>query len=103
MRKPYILISLYTLQSLRILGIIMVDKIIYMRVPQSMIEIIDTTVEVGLYNNRAEVMRELLRNGMNTLLYRDRGGFCIDLKKIVDCCHDDLCRHHKACKIFTNG
>ena len=77
------------------------DKIVYMRVPQPILEIVDTTVDIGLYANRAEVLRELLRNGMKSLLYNDRGGFCQDLKKMVDCCHDDECKYHTVCKTFT--
>uniref|UniRef100_A0A6M3KBG4 Uncharacterized protein n=1 Tax=viral metagenome TaxID=1070528 RepID=A0A6M3KBG4_9ZZZZ len=79
------------------------DKIVYMRIPQPILDIVDDTVEVGLYSNRAEVLRELLRNGMKSLLYHDRGGYCIDLKKMVDCCHDDECKYHKDCKIYTTG
>lgn len=79
----------------------MVDKIIYMRVPQPILEVVDTTVAVGLYANRAEVLRELLRNGMKSLLYNDRGGFCQDLRKMVDYCHDDQCKYHQNCKIFS--
>lgn len=78
------------------------DKIVYMRVPRAILEVVDTTVDVGLYANRAEVLRELLRNGMKSLLFHDRGGFCQDLKKVVDCCHDNQCRYHTRCKIYTN-
>jgi hypothetical protein len=77
------------------------DRIVYMRVPQPILEVVDTTVAIGLYANRAEVLRELLRNGMKSLLYHDRGGFCQDLKKMVDCCHDDHCKYHKNCKIYS--
>ncbi len=79
----------------------MTDQIVYMRVPRPILKVVDATVDVGLYSNRAEVLRELLRNGMKSLLYHDRGGFCQDLKKMVDCCHDDECKYHKNCKIYT--
>lgn len=77
------------------------DRIVYMRVPKPILEVVDTTVAIGLYTNRAEVLRELLRNGMKSLLYQDRGGFCQDLKKIVDCCHDDQCKFYRNCKIYS--
>lgn len=77
------------------------DRIIYMRVPQPIIDVVDGTVAAGLYSNRAEVLRELLRAGMKSILYHDRGGWCHDLKKIVDCCHDDKCKYHGNCKIYT--
>jgi hypothetical protein len=77
------------------------DKIVYMRVPQPILEVVDSMVDVRLYSNRAEVLRELLRSGMKSIIYHDRGGYCLDLKKMVDCCHDDECKYHKNCKQFT--
>jgi metal-responsive CopG/Arc/MetJ family transcriptional regulator len=77
------------------------DRIVYMRVPQPILEVVDTTVAIGLYANRAEVLRELLRNGMKSLLYHERGGFCQDLKNMVDCCHDEQCKFHENCKIYS--
>lgn len=74
-----------------------------MRVPQPILDIVDSTVDVGLYSNRAEVLRELLRNGMKSLLYHNHGGFCMDLKKMVDCCNDDDCKYHADCKIYGGG
>lgn len=79
----------------------MSDQIVYVRLPGAVIEIVDTAVSAGLYKDRTEVLRELVRNGMKNLLYHDRGGYCIDLKKMVDCCHDDVCKHHEKCKIYT--
>ena len=79
------------------------DKIVYMRVPQAIIEVVDGTVGAGLYSNRAEVLRELLRSGMKNLLYHDRGGYCHDLHRIVDCCHDDECKYHQECKTYTEN
>lgn len=77
------------------------DKIVYMRVPTPILDVVDQTVSAGLYSNRAEVLRELLRNGMKNLLFHQRGGFCMDLKRIVDSCHDDVCKYHNDCKIYT--
>lgn len=76
------------------------DKIVYMRVPQPILDVVDSTVEVGLYSNRAEVLRELLRNGMKSLLFHERGGYCRDLKKMVDCCKDDQCEYSADCKTY---
>jgi len=77
------------------------DKIVYMRVPQPILDVVDSMVSVRLYSNRAEVLRELLRNGMKSLVYHECGGYCQDLRQMVDCCHDDKCKHHKSCKIYT--
>ena len=74
---------------------------IYIRVPTAIIDIADVTVKTGLYQNRTEVLRELMRRGMRSLLYNGRGGFCIDLKKMVDCCHDDECHHRETCRMYT--
>jgi len=79
----------------------MSDQIVYVRLPGAVIEIVDTAVSAGLYKDRTEVLRELVRNGIKGVLYKNKGGFCIDLKKIVDCCHDDKCKHHDICKIHT--
>jgi len=79
----------------------MSDQIVYVRLPDAVIEIVDTAVSAGLYKDRTEVLRELVRNGMKNLLYHDNGGFCIDLKKMVDCCHDDKCQYHKKCKMYS--
>lgn len=77
------------------------DKVVSLRVPQPILEIVDTMVDVRLYSNRAEVLREILRAGMKSIVYHDRGGFCQDLKSIVDCCHDDQCKYHQNCKIYS--
>jgi len=79
----------------------MSDQIVYVRLPGAVIEIVDTAVSAGLYKDRTEVLRELVRNGMKNLLYHDRGGYCMDLKQMVDCCHDDQCKYHETCKIYT--
>lgn len=81
----------------------MSDQIVYVRLPDAVIEIVDTAVSAGLYKDRTEVLRELVRNGMKNLLYHDNGGFCIDLKKMVDCCHDAKCQYHERCKIYREG
>lgn len=81
----------------------MSDQIVYVRLPDAVIEIVDTAVSAGLYKDRTEVLRELVRNGMKNLLYHDNGGFCIDLKKMVDCCRDDKCQYHERCKIYREG
>lgn len=77
------------------------DKVVSLRVPQSILEIVDTMVDVRLYSNRAEVLREILRAGMKSIVYHGNGGFCQDLRQMVDCCHDDQCKYHKNCKIYT--
>lgn len=77
------------------------ERIISIRLPEAVLTLIDATVEAGLYKNRTEVLREAIRSGMNTLLYRGCGGFCLDLRKIVDCCHDDKCKYNQKCKIYT--
>jgi len=79
----------------------MSDQIVYVRLPDAVIEIVDTAVSAGLYKDRTEVLRELVRNGMKNLLYHDNGGFCIDLKKMVDCCHDAKCQYYVKCRIYT--
>jgi len=79
----------------------MSDQIVYVRLPDAVIEIVDTAVSAGLYKDRTEVLRELVRNGMKNLLYHDNGGFCIDLKKIVDCCHNDKCQYYEKCKMYS--
>lgn len=78
----------------------MTDQIVYIRLPRAIIEITDATVSAGLYKDRTEVLREIIRNGMKSLLYHG-GGYCIDLKKMVDCCHDDMCAHHRECIAYT--
>jgi len=79
----------------------MSDQIVYVRLPDAVIEIVDAAVSSKLYKDRTEVLRELVRNGMKSLLYHDNSGFCIDLKQIVTCCHDNQCKHHEKCKIYT--
>lgn len=78
----------------------MSDSIVYMRVPQSIIELADATVAAKLYSNRAEVLREMLRNGVKNLIFNGCGGFCMDTKKMVDCCHDDQCKYCNRCEVF---
>lgn len=74
------------------------DKVVYMRVPQPILDVVDTTVSEGMYSNRAEVLRELLRNGMKMFVT----GYCIDLKKFVDCCNDDECEYFDDCSIVRH-
>ncbi len=84
----------------------MTDQIIYVRLPAAVIETADAAVSAGLYKDRTEILRELVRNGMKNLLYHksgENGGFCIDLKKIVNCCHDTRCKYHIRCKTYTES
>lgn len=76
----------------------MSDSIVYMRVPQPIIELADATVAAKLYSNRAEVLREMLRNGVKNLIFNGCGGFCMDLKKVTGTCHDDACKCREQCK-----
>lgn len=46
----------------------MSDQIIYIRLPQQIIEIVDAAVSAKLYKDRAEALRECIRNGVKGLL-----------------------------------
>ncbi|MBU4266135.1 MAG: ribbon-helix-helix domain-containing protein [Candidatus Altiarchaeota archaeon] len=76
------------------------EPIISIRLPEAILELVDATVKARLYKNRTEVLREIIRNGVNQLMYRGRGGFCHDLGKMVDCCHDEQCKYCNGCEVF---
>lgn len=79
------------------------ERIITIRLPEAILELVDAAVEARLYRNRTEVLREAIRNGINHLMHAGCGGFCMDLKRIVDCCHDDQCKYCNRCEVFDKS
>ena len=77
------------------------ERVISIRLPEAILELVDATVEARLYKSRTEVLREVIRNGVNHLMYNGCGGFCFNLKQMVDCCHDKQCSHYDKCRIYS--
>ncbi len=76
------------------------EPIISIRLPEAILDLVDATVEAKLYKNRTEVLRELIRTGVNPLMYKECGGLCQDLKKMVDYCRNNQCKYYNGCSLF---